>query len=86
MLIVVITKHHSRQRLKDTQRTDETLCQLTATNSIPEISSLQDTQSKVNDLLENGKIENYITTINNQQLETSIPTVEPQVYYNLIKN
>ncbi|KAI1717828.1 7 transmembrane receptor (rhodopsin family) domain-containing protein [Ditylenchus destructor] len=28
--IFVITKNHSRQRLKDTARTDETLCQLTA--------------------------------------------------------
>lgn len=28
--IYTITKHHSRQRLKETQRTDQTLCQLAA--------------------------------------------------------
>lgn len=32
--IFAITKHHSRQRLKETERTDKTLCQLAAASRL----------------------------------------------------
>ena len=36
--IYTITKHHSRQRLKDTQRMDETLCQIAKGYAMKEIA------------------------------------------------
>uniref|UniRef100_A0A915DHX8 G-protein coupled receptors family 1 profile domain-containing protein n=1 Tax=Ditylenchus dipsaci TaxID=166011 RepID=A0A915DHX8_9BILA len=62
--IFVITKHHSRQRMKDTQRTDETLCQMTSqVHCISEKGISQNGKSAISNISE-GEVSTPDTQVN----------------------
>lgn len=68
--IYTITKKHSRQRLKDTQRTDETLYQLTIieNNLIP----LDQQQQKITNELKFRNTKNIINKVNKRSSEKQV--------------